>query len=54
MDQRMNRTSEFQVSAETNGQVIQVSFQGTDSQQIGKRLGRMLMSAVACVDDRNG
>ena len=54
VDQGMDRAAEFQVAAETDGKIAQPSFQGTDGMQVGQGLGRMLMSAVAAVDDRNG
>ena len=50
----MNRTSEFQVAAKTDGQIVQTAFHRTDSQKVGQCLGRMLMSAVTGVDDRDG
>ena len=34
-NQRMNSTSEFKVSAQTDGDIIQTSLQGTDSEKIG-------------------
>ena len=49
----MDGASEFQVAAETDGHVVQSSFQALDREQVGQRLGRVLMSAVARVDHRN-
>ena len=54
VDQGMDRAAEFQVAAEADGKIAQPSFQRTDGMQVGQGLGRVLMSAVAAVDDRNG
>ena len=53
VDQRVDGTPEFQVAAQTDGQVVKTPFQGTDRQKIGESLGRVLMAAVSGIDDRN-
>ena len=52
-DERMNGASEFQVAAQTDGQVVQVTLQAVNGHQVGQCLGRMLVTAVARIDDRN-
>ncbi len=52
-DQGMNSTTEFQVAAKPDREMIEASFQAADRQKICQRLGRMLMSTITGVDDRN-
>ena len=53
LDQRVNCAAEFQVTAQTDGEVAQTSFEGTDGEKVSQCLGRVLMSAVPGVDHRN-
>ena len=52
MDEGVNRTSEFQISAKSNGEIIKTPFQGTDGKQVGKSLRGVLMPAVSGIDNR--
>ena len=47
----MYGASEFQVAAQTDRQMVQPSLQAADGHQIRQRLGGMLMTAIACIDD---
>ena len=49
----MDGTSEFEVTAETERQMIEMSFQRPDRQKVGQGLRRMLVSAVSRIDDGN-
>ena len=53
LDQGMDRAAEFQISADADLQVLEMSLEGTDGQKIRQRLRGMLMPAVAGIDDRN-
>ncbi len=50
----MDCPAEFQVAAQTDGKIAKATFQGTDGQEVGQGLGRMLMPAVTGVDNGNG
>ena len=50
----MHGPPEFQVAAQTDGKIAKATFQGTDGQEVGQGLGRMLMPAVTGVDNGNG
>ena len=41
LDERMNRAAEFQVAAETDGQMVEAAFLALDGQQVGQRLRGM-------------
>ena len=49
----MNGTTEFQVTTEANRKMIEAPFQAADRQKVCQCLGRMLMSAITGVDDRD-
>ena len=49
----MDGAAELEVSAETDGHVIKASLLAHDGEKVGKSLGRVVVAAVACVDDRN-
>ena len=49
----MHRPSELEVAAETDGEVIKPALFAVDGQQIGERLGRMIMTAVTGIYDWN-
>ena len=53
-DERMHRAAELQVAAEADGEAAQPSLLAADGQQVGERLRRMAVAAVAGVDDRHG
>ena len=53
LDQGMDGTAEFQVSAQADGQMIETALQGADRHQVCQGLGGMLMSAVARVNHRD-
>ena len=48
----MHGTSEFQVAAQTDGEIVKASLQGTDRKKVGESLCGMLVTAVARIDDR--
>ena len=52
-DERMDRASKLEVSAEADRQIVEAALFAVDCQKVWERLGRMVVSAVACVDDRN-
>ena len=49
----MDVASEFQIAAQTDGEIRQPAFQRTDGQQVCKRLGGMLMPSVPGIDHRD-
>ena len=49
----MYGTSEFEVTAQADCQIFQSAKSAADGHQVGKGLGRMLMSAVTGIDDGN-
>ena len=49
----MDRASKLEVSAEADRQIVEAALFAVDCQKVCERLGRMVVSAVACVDDRN-
>ena len=44
---------ELEVAADADRHVVESALDGADGHQVGERLGRMLMSAVTRVDDRD-
>ena len=46
----MYGTAELQITAQTNGKVIQVAVEAADGLQVGQRLGGVLMTAVTGID----
>ena len=52
--QRMDRPSEFQISAKADGKTIKMTFFSLDGQKIGQSLSRMVVSAISRIDDRHG
>ena len=54
INKRMDGTAEFQIPAQADGEVAQGALQGADGEQVRQCLGRVLMAAVAGIDDRNG
>ena len=51
MDKGMDGTAKFQVTAQADGKIVKASLHGTDGEQISECLGRVLMAAVAGIDD---
>ena len=49
----MDRAAELEVSAQADGQIVQPPLAAADGHQIRHGLGRVLVAAVACVDDRD-
>ena len=49
----MYGTAEFQVTAQTNGKIIQIAVEAADGLQVGQGLGGMLMSTVTGIDHGN-
>ena len=49
----MHRTTKFQIAAKTDREIVKTTFFTINGQQIGKRLGRMAVSAIAGIDNRN-
>ena len=49
----MDRSTELQISAQTNGDMVQAAFHRTDRKQICQSLGGMLMTSIACIDHRD-
>ena len=49
----MHRTTEFQVTAQADGQIVQPAFAAADGHQVGQGLGGMLVAAVTGVDHRD-
>ena len=47
----MHRATEFEVAAETDGEVFKASHLAVDGQKVGERLRGVVVTAVACVDD---
>ena len=54
MNQGMYGTAEFQVTAQTNGQVIKMTFFSVDGQQVSQCLCGVVMTAVTGIDDGHG
>ena len=50
----MDGAAEFQIAAQTDGQVIEAAFLAMDGQEIGEGLGRVIVPSVAGVDDGDG
>jgi len=46
--------AEFQIAAEANGEVFKAALFPLDGQQVGQRLGGVVVAAVPGVDDRDG
>ena len=46
----MYGTAEFQVTAQTDGKMIQIAVEAADGLQVGQGLGGMLMSTVTGID----
>ena len=53
LDQGMHRTTEFQVTAQADGQIVQPALAAADGHQVGQGLGGMLVAAVTGVDHRS-
>ncbi len=51
--QGVHRAAELQVTAETDGQIIQPALAVADGHQVGHGLGGVGVAAVTCVDDRH-
>ena len=49
----MDSASELEVAADTDRHVVESALDGADRHQVGECLGRVLMSSVAGVDDRD-
>ena len=54
VDQRVDRTPEFQISAQTDRHIAETPLQIADRQQVGQCLRRVLVSSVSGIDDRDG
>ena len=52
-DERMDGPAELEVSAAADDEVVETALFPGDGQEVGQGLGRMVMSAVARVDDRD-
>ena len=52
-DQRMHGTAELQVTAEAHRQIVHMAFFFVNGHQVRQRLGGVVVSAVAGVDDRH-
>ena len=50
----MDGAAELQVAAQADLQVSEPSFQGTDREQVREGLGRVLVAAIAGIDNRDG
>ena len=50
----MDSTAEFEVAAESDGKMIEPSFDGANGQKVCECLRGMLVSAVSGIDNRNG
>ena len=53
LDERMDRTAEFQVAAEADRHVVETPLLALDRQKVRKGLRRVAVAAVARIDDRN-
>ena len=49
----MNRSTEFEVAAKSDRQVVEASYFTLYGEQIGQRLGRVVVTAVTCIDNRH-
>ena len=49
--QRVNGAAKFQVAAEADGEVVQTAAFPVDGQQVGQRLGGVVVAAVTGIDD---
>ena len=54
LDQGMDGPAETQVAAETDRDPVDMSEFALDGQQVGQGLGRVAVTAVAGIDDRDG
>ena len=54
LDQRVDGTSELEVAAETDGEIVQTAELTLDGQQVGQGLGRMSVGTVTGIDNRDG
>ena len=52
MQQRMHGTAVLQITAQTNLHIVSRATHTQNGNHIGKRLGRVQMTAVAGIDDR--
>ena len=50
----MHGSSVFEISADTDGEVIKSSRLALDGYKVGERLGGVIVTAVTRVDERNG
>ena len=53
LDEGVDGASKLEVAAQADGQVVQTALAAADGHQVGHGLGRVLVAAVACVDDRD-
>ena len=53
LDEGVDGAAELQVAAQADGQVVETALAAADGHQVGHGLGGVLVSAVACVDDRD-
>ena len=47
----MHRAAELEVAAQADGEVVEAAALAADGQEVGERLGRVVVAAVARVDD---